>query len=65
MHGLVSRTCRSTGLQEVKDTVKQFDWTYTTRYQGTVFGGQQSSLEVSVLTLREVVTVPALACAGV
>ena len=34
------------GLKEVKDVVKPFDWTYTTRYQGTLTSEENASIEV-------------------
>ncbi len=37
---------RKEGLEEVKDKVKPFDWTFTTHYQGTIKNKQDKVIKV-------------------
>jgi len=37
---------RPEGMQEVKDKVKPYDWTYTTNYKGTLSSIADSTMEV-------------------
>ena len=45
--------CRTEGLQEVKDKVKSFDWTYTTDYKGTLAGATPGVSSQGSLHLRD------------
>ncbi len=40
---------RTEGLQKVKESVKPFDWTYTTNYRGTLSSTKDVSFEVIAL----------------
>ena len=38
--------------EHIKEVVKPYDWTYTTDYKGTVFGGKEAKLKVMLLNFR-------------
>ena len=40
------RVISAAGLQEVKEVVKPFDWTYTTDYKGTLSTDGKAAFEV-------------------
>ena len=41
--------------EHIKEVVKPYDWTYTTDYKGTVFGGkEEAKLKVMLVNFREI-----------
>lgn len=40
---------RAAGLQEVKEIVKPFDWTFTTKYCGSLTASRQRTFQARVL----------------
>ena len=42
---------RGEGLKEVKETVKHYDWSFTTTYKGSLVDNGASKIKVSLLIL--------------